>query len=97
MRPSRVAPFIALAVAVVMAGLFVVLLGRTRRTNETAETHLMGQPAPEARGELADGSPFDLSPAQGQLGRAQLLRLDLRAVRGGAPRAGRVRRASRRS
>ena len=47
MRPAF-APFVALAVAVVVAGLFVVLLGSDPPTNETAETNLMDQPAPEA-------------------------------------------------
>jgi len=64
-RTKRVAPFIALAVAVVMAGLFVVLLGSEPPNNESAETSLMDQPAPEARGELADGAAFQLSRRKG--------------------------------
>ena len=60
----RLAPFIALAVAVVSAGLFVVLAG-SKPSDETAETPLMGQPAPEAIGELADGAPFDLARRKG--------------------------------
>jgi cytochrome c biogenesis protein CcmG/thiol:disulfide interchange protein DsbE len=65
MRAKHVAPFVALAVAVVMAGLFVVLLGSDPPNDESAETNLMDQPAPEARGELADGSAFQLSRRKG--------------------------------
>ena len=65
MRAKRVAPFVVLAVAVVIAGLFVVLLGSDPPNNETAATNLMGQPAPEARGELTDGTPFQLSRRKG--------------------------------
>jgi cytochrome c biogenesis protein CcmG/thiol:disulfide interchange protein DsbE len=65
MRSKRVAPFIVLAVAVVMAGLFVVLLGSDPPSNETAETNLMDLPAPDARGELADGTVFQLSRRKG--------------------------------
>ena len=65
MRARRVAPFVALAVAVVMAGLFVVLLGSDPPDGESAQTNLMDQPAPEARGELADGTAFQLSRRKG--------------------------------
>ena len=65
MRARRVAPFIALVVAVVVAGLFVVLLGSDPPDNETAETNLMGLPAPEAQGVLDDGSTFQLSRRKG--------------------------------
>jgi cytochrome c biogenesis protein CcmG/thiol:disulfide interchange protein DsbE len=61
----RLAPFVALAVAIVVAGLFVVLAGSDPTTNETAETALMGQAAPEAVGELADGTPFELARRKG--------------------------------
>jgi cytochrome c biogenesis protein CcmG, thiol:disulfide interchange protein DsbE len=61
----RVAPFVALAVAVVLAGLFVVLAGSDPAQNETAETPLLGQPAPEALGVRADGSGFDLARRKG--------------------------------
>ena len=64
-RTSRVAPFIALAVAAVTAGLFVVLAGSKPSTDETAETPLMDRPAPEAIGELADGSLFELARRKG--------------------------------
>ena len=62
---ARLAPFIALVVAIVAAGLFVVLAGADATTNETAETTLMDQAAPEAIGELADGTAFDLARRKG--------------------------------
>lgn len=64
-RRGRMAPFVALAVAVVLAGLFVVLAGSEPSTNETAETHLLLRPAPAAVGELGDGGRFDLSRRKG--------------------------------
>ena len=64
-RRRRVAPFVALAVALVVAGLFVVLAGADGARNETADTFLRNRPAPAASGEYADGSPFDLSRRKG--------------------------------
>jgi cytochrome c biogenesis protein CcmG/thiol:disulfide interchange protein DsbE len=61
----RVAPFVAVAVALVVAGLFVVLVGSDPPNDETAQTNLMDQPAPEAQGALADGSTFQLSRRKG--------------------------------
>ena len=61
----RVAPFIALAVAVVLGGLFAVLAGADGARNETAETPLRDRPAPAASGVHADGSVFDLSRRKG--------------------------------
>jgi cytochrome c biogenesis protein CcmG/thiol:disulfide interchange protein DsbE len=63
-RP-RVAPFIVLIVAVVIAGLFWVLLGADSTPNETADTPLMNRPAPEAIGTLDSGNRFDLSRRKG--------------------------------
>jgi len=65
MRKRRVAPFVALAVAAVLAGLFVVLAGSDTSTNETADTPLLDEPAPEAVGVRADGSAFDLARRKG--------------------------------
>jgi cytochrome c biogenesis protein CcmG, thiol:disulfide interchange protein DsbE len=65
MHTKRVAPFVALAVAVVIGALFVVFLGSDPQTNETAETNLMDHPAPDAVGELADGATFQLSRRKG--------------------------------
>lgn len=64
-RRSRVAPFVALAVAVVLAGLFVVLAGSAPATDESADTYLLGRPAPAALGERADGASFDLGRRRG--------------------------------
>ncbi len=63
-RP-RVAPFVVLIVAVVIAGLFWVLLGADSTPNETADTPLMNGPAPEAVGTLDSGGRFDLSRRKG--------------------------------
>jgi cytochrome c biogenesis protein CcmG/thiol:disulfide interchange protein DsbE len=64
-RRGRVAPFVALALAVVVAALFVVLAGSEPTANETAETHLLGRPAPAAVGELGSGEAFDLARRKG--------------------------------
>src|SRR5688572_23543964 len=70
-RPSvsdgrrKTAPFIALAIAVVCAALFVLLAGATNDDSETARTPLMGRPAPDAIGELADETTFDLARRKG--------------------------------
>jgi cytochrome c biogenesis protein CcmG/thiol:disulfide interchange protein DsbE len=64
-RRRRLAPFVALAVAAVVAGLFIVLAGSKASTNETAETPLLDNPAPEAVGVRADGSAFDLARRKG--------------------------------
>lgn len=64
-RRRRVAPFVALAVAVVLGGLFVVLAGAEGAGNETAETPLLDRPAPAASGVYADGTSFDLSRRKG--------------------------------
>jgi len=61
----RVAPFIALAIAIVAGALFYVLIGADSAPNETAETPLLDQPAPVAVGTLADGNSFDLSQRKG--------------------------------
>ena len=60
-----VAPGIALAIAVVMIGLVVVLIGATSDGENVAESPLIGRPAPEATGQLADGTAFDLSRRKG--------------------------------
>jgi cytochrome c biogenesis protein CcmG/thiol:disulfide interchange protein DsbE len=60
------APFVALGVAIVMIGLVVLLIGAEPNDgNKTANTPLMDNPAPEAVGELGDGTPFDLSRRKG--------------------------------
>jgi cytochrome c biogenesis protein CcmG/thiol:disulfide interchange protein DsbE len=64
-RRRRIAPFVVLAVAVVLGGLFVVLAGADAARNETADTQLLDRPAPAASGVLADGTAFDLSRRKG--------------------------------
>lgn len=61
----RVAPWVALAVAIVLGGLFVVLLTATGDGGETADSPLLGRAAPEAVGEYDDGSTFDLARRKG--------------------------------
>lgn len=61
----KTAPFIALAIAVVCAGLFVLLAGASNDDQETARTPLMDQPAPDSIGELANGTSFDLARRKG--------------------------------
>ena len=64
-RRRRVAPFVALAVAVVLGGLFVVLAGADASRDETADTPLLDRPAPSASGAFANGTSFDLSRRKG--------------------------------
>lgn len=64
-RRPRVAPWIAAAVAVAMIALFVVLASAGPQRDETADTPLLGNVAPAATGELADGRPFDLTRRKG--------------------------------
>jgi cytochrome c biogenesis protein CcmG/thiol:disulfide interchange protein DsbE len=61
----RVAPWIALAVAIVVGALFVVLVTAGGDDQAAADSPLLGQPAPEAIGELTDGSTFDLARRKG--------------------------------
>jgi len=64
-RRRRIAPFVAIVVALVCAGLFVVLAGADTGQTETADTPLLGRPAPDAVGMLADGTDFDLARRKG--------------------------------
>jgi cytochrome c biogenesis protein CcmG/thiol:disulfide interchange protein DsbE len=64
-RRNPVAPFVVLAVALVMAGMFVLLAGADPTRNQTASTPLLDRPAPEAVGRFEDGSTFDLSRRKG--------------------------------
>ncbi len=66
-EPGRrpVAPWVALAIAIVMIGLIVVLIGADPNGGSSAESPLIGRPAPEAIGELDDGTTFDLSRRKG--------------------------------
>ena len=62
--PRRVAPFVAGAVAVVLAVLFGVLLV-VEPSSDTAETVLLDRAAPAAVGETSDGAVFELSRRRG--------------------------------
>jgi cytochrome c biogenesis protein CcmG, thiol:disulfide interchange protein DsbE len=64
-RRGRVAPFVAMAVALVCAGLFVVLAGADTGQSETADTPLLNRPAPDAVGKEGDGTTFDLARRKG--------------------------------
>ena len=61
----RIAPLIVGVIAVLMAGLFVVLLNADGDSSESAGSPLLGRPAPEATGTLGDGTSFDLSRRKG--------------------------------
>lgn len=63
--PRRVAPWIALGVAIVVAALFVVLLTASGDEGASADSPLLGRAAPEAVGEYEDGSAFDLARRKG--------------------------------
>lgn len=64
-RRRRVAPIVVGVVALVMASLFWLLLAADTSVNETAETPLLGQPAPGSTGTYAGGKPFELSRRKG--------------------------------
>lgn len=61
----RVAPFIALAAAAVLGGLFWLLAGSDTSSTDTASSFLIGQPAPAVVTTNLDGEPFDLSRRKG--------------------------------
>ena len=64
-RRRRIAPFIALGVAVVMGALFVVLAQSDTSGNDSVSSFLVGKPAPAATGTTLDGEAFDLSRRKG--------------------------------
>jgi cytochrome c biogenesis protein CcmG, thiol:disulfide interchange protein DsbE len=63
-RP-RIAPFIALGVALVIGALFVVLAGSDPARNDSISSFLIDKPAPGAVGTTLDGGSFDLSRRKG--------------------------------
>ncbi len=63
--PRRVAPYVVVVLAVVLGGLFLVLAGADSDSSATADSPLIGRPAPEATGTLDDGTSFDLSRRKG--------------------------------
>lgn len=64
-RPRRVAPFIVLVVAVVIAGFFVILARAKNDNSESAYSPLIGGPAPAIKASTLDGKPFELSRRKG--------------------------------
>ena len=61
----RIAPWIAAAVLAVLAAFLVMLASASPDDGTVAESPLLGKPAPEAIGELDDGTTFDLSRRKG--------------------------------
>src|SRR5262245_47370384 len=61
----RVAPIVVLVVAVVMAGLFWILIAAKAEKAETAGSPLLGRPAPAVTAETLDGQRFDLQQRKG--------------------------------
>jgi len=64
-RRRRIAPLVVAAVAVVVVGLFFILVSADSPSGASARSPLIGNPAPAATGEFADGSTFDLSRRKG--------------------------------
>lgn len=65
-RSRRLAPLVVGAIAVVMVGMLVVLAGASPDSGgASADSPLIGRPAPEATGTLSDGTSFDLSRRKG--------------------------------
>ena len=79
------------------AGLFVVLAGADGAGNETADTPLLDRPAPAATRRVRRRHGVRPLAPQGQLGGAQLLHVELRAVPARAPGAGPLRRPAGRA
>jgi cytochrome c biogenesis protein CcmG/thiol:disulfide interchange protein DsbE len=64
-RRRRIAPLVVGAVALVLVGLFAVLLTADNTQNATADSPLLGKVAPDVRAEYEDGSAFVLSHRKG--------------------------------
>jgi cytochrome c biogenesis protein CcmG, thiol:disulfide interchange protein DsbE len=63
-RPTRFAPYVAVAVAAVLA-LFVVLLATSKDDEGGVSSHLVGKPAPAVVGTGFRGDSFDLDTQRG--------------------------------
>ncbi|MDP9463515.1 MAG: TlpA family protein disulfide reductase [Actinomycetota bacterium] len=59
------APFISLAVALVLAALFVVLANGKAEKPDVTSSFLLGKPAPAVVSDTLDGAAFDLSRRKG--------------------------------
>jgi cytochrome c biogenesis protein CcmG/thiol:disulfide interchange protein DsbE len=64
-RRRRIAPYVVAGVAVVLLALFVVLLTADGPENETADSPLLGNVAPDVTAEYENGDPFVLSHRKG--------------------------------
>ena len=64
-RPRRIAPIVVGGVAVVLAGLFWVILSSGGSSTDFTRSPLLGKPAPASQGAFADGSSFELSRRKG--------------------------------
>jgi cytochrome c biogenesis protein CcmG, thiol:disulfide interchange protein DsbE len=64
-RRKRVAPLISLAVAAVLAALFIVLANSKAEKPDVTSSFLLGKPAPSAISTTLDGKAFDLSRRKG--------------------------------
>ena len=64
-RGRRLAPFISLAVAIVVAALFVVLANSKAGKPDVTSSFLLGKPAPAVISTTLDGKPFDLTRRKG--------------------------------
>ena len=61
----RLAPFVSLGAAVVLAALFVVLANSKADKPDVTSSFLLGDPAPAVVSTTLDGKPFDLSRRKG--------------------------------
>ena len=64
-RKRRLAPYISLAVAAVVAALFILLAGSKSEKPDTVSTFLNNKPAPAVVSTTLDGETFDLSRRKG--------------------------------
>jgi cytochrome c biogenesis protein CcmG/thiol:disulfide interchange protein DsbE len=64
-RRRRAAPFISLAVAVVLAALFIVLAKGKAEKPDVVSSYLINKPAPAVVSTTLDGKTFDLSRRKG--------------------------------
>jgi cytochrome c biogenesis protein CcmG, thiol:disulfide interchange protein DsbE len=61
----RLSPYISLAVAAVLAALFIVLASGKADKPDVTSSFLIGRPAPAVASSTLDGKPFDLSRRKG--------------------------------
>ncbi len=61
----RVAPFVSLAAAAILAALFVVLASGKAAKPDVTSSFLLGKPAPSVVSTTLDGKPFDLTRRKG--------------------------------